>query len=154
MTAKNKGGRPPSLKADEKTLKQIRGLGQIQATTKECAAVLGVSEPTFLKFKNSNPKVADALEQGQYSGKASLRRMQFNAAKKGNSTMLVWLGKQLLGQRDKKEITGPGGGPVQNLGLDPEKLREMSPDELNALESALGRLASSTGSGEDGEGQT
>ncbi|MBG6156258.1 hypothetical protein IWQ52_002303 [Labrenzia sp. EL_159] len=74
MTARKKGGRPPALKADEKTLKQIRGLGQIQATTKECAAVLGVSEPTFLKFKNSNPKVADALEQGKYSGSSTAKR--------------------------------------------------------------------------------
>jgi hypothetical protein len=27
----------------------------------------------------------------------------------GNSTMLVWLGKQYLGQRDKNELTGADG---------------------------------------------
>ena len=39
-------------------------------------------------------------------GKASLRRMQYGAANKGNVTMQIWLGKQYLGQNDKQEITG------------------------------------------------
>jgi hypothetical protein len=33
--------------------------------------------------------------------KASLRRIQWKLAEAGNATMCVWLGKQLLGQRDK-----------------------------------------------------
>lgn len=31
----------------------------------------------------------------------SLRRQQIALAEKGNATMLIWLGKQLLGQSDK-----------------------------------------------------
>jgi len=38
--------------------------------------------------------------------------MQWEAAKKGNVTMMIWLGKQLLGQRDQMEHSGPDGGPV------------------------------------------
>lgn len=34
-------------------------------------------------------------------GRIALRRMQFRAAKKGSVPMLVWLGKQILGQNDK-----------------------------------------------------
>ena len=30
-----------------------------------------------------------------------MRRSQFDLAKKGNATMLIWLGKQYLGQTDK-----------------------------------------------------
>jgi hypothetical protein len=37
------------------------------------------------------------------SGKASLRRKQFQVADGGNVGMLVWLGKQYLGQTDKVE---------------------------------------------------
>lgn len=35
------------------------------------------------------------------AGQTSLRRSQLDAAKKGNATMLIWLGKQYLGQADK-----------------------------------------------------
>ena len=103
MAEKNKGGRPKSLTADEDTLKIIKGLGNIQATTKECAAVLGVSEPTWITFKKIEA-VDKALRDGSGEGLASLRRRQFKAANEGNATMLIWLGKQYLGQSDKQEI--------------------------------------------------
>jgi len=98
------GGRPLKLKADEATLKIVKGLGNIQATGKECAAVLGVTEPTWLKFKKDHPSVEDAFRDGIGNGLASLRRRQFEAAQAGNATMLIWLGKQYLGQVDKQEI--------------------------------------------------
>lgn len=153
MVEKKKSGRPPALKPDAKTLKQVMGLGQIQATTKECAAVLGVSEPTFIKFKADHPIVAETLDAGRETGKASLRRMQFDAAKKGNPTMLIWLGKQMLGQRDRKEHSGPNGGPIPTMQLDPEQLKGMSDEEIAALESVLGKLGGSLGDGPGGEGQ-
>ncbi len=31
--------------------------------------------------------------------------MQWKAAKAGNVTMQIWLGKQLLGQKDKSDVT-------------------------------------------------
>ena len=37
--------------------------------------------------------------------KVSLRRQQIELAKTGNPTMLIWLGKQLLEQRDKADAT-------------------------------------------------
>ena len=100
----NKGGRPPSLIPDEKTLEIIRGLGQIQCTTRECAAVLGVSHQTFIKFKAQHQEVSDALEIGCETGKMSLRRKQFNMAET-NASMAIWLGKQYLDQSDKQDIT-------------------------------------------------
>ncbi len=107
---KNKGGRPNKLTADEKTLSIVKGLGNIQATTRECAAVMGVTEPTWLKFKADNASVADAIRDGQGEGLASLRRRQFKSANDGNATMLIWLGKQYLRQADKQEHT-IGGDP-------------------------------------------
>lgn len=105
MAEKNKGGRPPKLTADEATLKIIKGLGNIQATSKECASVLAVTEPTWIKFKSDHPEVEDALRDGQGEGLASLRRRQFKVADSGNPTMLVWLGKQYLGQSDKQDLS-------------------------------------------------
>ena len=106
-------GRPPKLQLDEETLRKIENLGKIQCTTKEAAAVLDVSEPTFIDFLKRHEKAADAFEKGKQSGKASLRRMQLKSAEAGNVTMLIWLGKQLLGQRDRQELTGNDGGPIE-----------------------------------------
>jgi hypothetical protein len=39
---------------------------------------------------------------------ASLKRKQFQVAMRGNPALLIWLGKQYLGQSDKLE--GPGAG--------------------------------------------
>jgi hypothetical protein len=98
------GGRPPKLVIDEKTLETIDGLGKIQSTNEEAAAVLGVSRVTFEKFLGDNKTAADAFQNAKGSGKTSLRRAQFKAALGGNATMLVWLGKQMLDQKDKSEI--------------------------------------------------
>ena len=109
---KAKMGRPPKLNPDESTIATVKGLGQIQATTKECAAVLGVTEPTFIKFKQDHTAVQEAYDAGEGNGRASLRRRQFKAADAGNATMLIWLGKQYLGQSDKQLIGGDADNPV------------------------------------------
>ena len=51
----------------------------------------------------------------------------------GNATMGVWLGKQLLGQRDivTNEHTGSSGGPIQ-LAVKPD-LTQLSNEELRQL---------------------
>ena len=44
---------------------------------------------------------AECSKKFSAGGKTSLRRHQFELAKKGNATMLIWLGKQYLGQTDR-----------------------------------------------------
>ena len=39
---------------------------------------------------------------GRLVGRTSIRRAQYKAALDGNPTMLIWLGKQLLGQKEPK----------------------------------------------------
>jgi hypothetical protein len=46
-----------------------------------------------------------AIKKGRESLKISLRRFQFDSAKKGKVAMQIWLGKQYLGQKDKHDIT-------------------------------------------------
>lgn len=108
-----KMGRPLALNADEATLKTIKGLGQIQATSKECAAVLGVTEPTWIAFrKRHDPLIDETLDAGRGEGLASLRRRQFKMAET-NPSMAIWLGKQYLGQHDKSELMGKDGSDLQ-----------------------------------------
>ena len=45
------------------------------------------------------------ITKGQDEGKTRLRKLQWTAAEKGNVPMLIWLGKQVLGQTDKQELT-------------------------------------------------
>jgi hypothetical protein len=107
-------GRKPKLQPDDKTCREINQLAQIQCTQKEAASVLGVCENTFNQFLRSHLKAREAWEMGREEGKASLRRMQWRAAER-STAMLIWLGKQHLGQTDKleQEVAGNGSGPVQ-----------------------------------------
>ena len=47
------------------------------------------------------------LAQKRKAGFVSLRRKQYELAMAGNATMLIFLGKQYLGQSDKREVTTP-----------------------------------------------
>lgn len=81
---------------------QARRLAEIQCTMEEIAHVLGVSD-TKLKRDVQFREIYEAARQ---KGKTSLRRMQWKAATRGNTAMLIWLGKQFLGQAEKHELSG------------------------------------------------
>ena len=121
----NKGGRPRKLIADEATLKQLRGLGNIQATVREAAAFFSVSPVTFEAFLKEEG-VREAFEEGQANGRISLRRTQFRLAEK-NAAMAIWLGKQHLDQKDHQshEHSGPNGAPIpfSNMTADERRAR-------------------------------
>lgn len=111
----------------EFNLTQIERLGRIQCTDAEIAAVLDVSVYTLMARKADNPTFAAALARGRAAGKASLRRMQWQGAMNGDPTMLIWLGKQVLGQ-------------VQTTNLNIRKVHDwtdLSDDELSALAQKL-----------------
>jgi hypothetical protein len=93
-------GRPQKLQPDEATLKTLSGLARIQCTTKEGAAVLNVSEPTFIAFLKRYKIARETWDNGREYGKSSLKRNQFKMSET-NPTMAIWLGKQYLGQSDK-----------------------------------------------------
>ena len=118
---KNKGGRPKKV-IDYTTLER---LCHLQCTGEECAAVLGISYETLntrLKDDGEGGFLEYNKRHGQ-SGKASLRRLQWKVAEKGNTSMLIWLGKQYLGQSDKKDID-----PESNLADLLSKLIQSRPD--------------------------
>jgi hypothetical protein len=53
--------------------------------------------------------------------------------------MLIWLGKQMLGQKEvvSNEITGPGGGPIK-VATKPD-LSKLNEDELRQLREIAAR---------------
>ena len=83
--------------------KKLDAMCAIHCTGEECAAILGISYDTLNRAlkRDGNKGFADYFKQKGASGKMSLRRKQYDHAMGGNSTMLIWLGKQWLGQSDK-----------------------------------------------------
>lgn len=99
-----KGGRPPFELSDEDYQKLISMI-RIQCTQEEICGIYGVDHKTLNKAirAHGGEGFSQLYKKHSDEGKASLRREQWKAAQKGNPTMLVWLGKQMLGQKDKIE---------------------------------------------------
>jgi hypothetical protein len=93
----NLGGRP--RKGID--LELVEKLGQIHCTDEEIAAIVGVSVETMTRRKRDDPAFATMLATARAAGRGSLRRMQWQAASAGSIPMMIFLGKNLLGQRDK-----------------------------------------------------
>ena len=78
----------------------VEKLASIMCTQEEIAHFLDISVRTLQRDDTFN----ELYRKGIDKGKMSLRRNQFKSAEAGNTTMLIWLGKQYLGQSDKKDI--------------------------------------------------
>ena len=86
--------------------KQVDQMCAIHCTGDEQAAILEISYDTLNRACKRDKKMsfADYFRQKSAGGKMSLRRRQYSEAMEGNTTMLVWLGKNWLDQTDKQEI--------------------------------------------------
>ncbi len=111
-----KNGRPLA----EINYAQLDKLCAIQCTGEECAAFLGIDYDTLQRAikRDKKSSFTEYYAQKSASGKISLRRRQFQAAEDGNSTMLVWLGKQWLGQSDKQEASSEQATQSLNISFD------------------------------------
>jgi hypothetical protein len=99
-TEKRKPGRP----AKEIDWRLAEKLAEIACTDEEIASICGVSHETLVRRKR-DPEIAEMLTAARSRGKASLRRIQWKLAQGGNAAMAIFLGKNLLGQRDKFDET-------------------------------------------------
>ena len=87
----------------------------IQCTEEEICAVLDITEKTLNSWCNSTygENFSQVFKQKRGLGKVSLRRYQFELAKK-NPSMAIFLGKQYLGQKDKIEAD-VNRNPIEDL---------------------------------------
>lgn len=89
----------PKLQIDET---QVENLAAIGCTVSEIAVFMGCSKRTL------ETRFCALIEKGRERMKISLKRVQYQkAVNDGNVTMLIWLGKQYLGQTDKVEQVKP-----------------------------------------------
>ena len=96
-----KVGRPKT----EINLEELQKLCTLNCTMPEIASFFNMPLRTLEdRFKNDTD-VRTAIENGRNKGKLSVRRKQLQIMDEtNNATMAIWLGKQLLGQRDKHDI--------------------------------------------------
>jgi hypothetical protein len=92
-------------------------------TVPEIAAILDCSERTLYR------RFAAALKEGHTRMCASLKRQQFIVAMRGSVSMLIWLGKQYLGQKDRvaNEHLGPDGKAFEVVLHPPDNGRDANP---------------------------
>lgn len=115
MATTKKTGRPP--KPINATL--VAKLAGIGCTNVEIADIVGCDESTV------RDRFPDLLLKARAKMKEKLRRTQYRVAvTEGNVTMMIWLGKQMLGQTDQNYL---------KVDLD-----RLSDEELEAI--AAGRL--------------
>lgn len=114
---RNPVGRPSAVI----DLETVRNAASIGCTVPEIAAVLGLSKSTMNKYMALDPDIQEAIDFGREHGYSTLRRAQWNGAVQDrNPTMLIWLGKQMLGQRDKIDTAVEGAVPIKIVGGLPE----------------------------------
>lgn len=103
---KSTGGRP-KLELDPV---QIRELASIDCTLEEIASVMRCHPDTL------RDNYSTFIKEGRESGRASVRKAQFDVGvKKHNPTMLIWLGKIRLGQREIDIDEQSQKGDVQEI---------------------------------------
>src|SRR5207245_5175975 len=110
---KRKTGRP-TIKVDWDL---VDGLAKLQTTHEEIASLLSCSVDTLNRAarRERSMSFAEYYRQKALGGRASLRRAQFATALKGNTAMLIWLGKQYLEQREQRELRDAPAGDPQTI---------------------------------------
>lgn len=96
----------PKLEIDSKMVQRLAEQG---STVDEIAYVMDVHKRTLER------NFAAVIKKGRANLNVSLRGWQIENAKKGNATMQIWLGKQLLGQKEVVEHTMGDNKPKFNM---------------------------------------
>ena len=118
-------GRPP-VRVDKDLVFRCAKVG---CTYQEIATIVGCSESVLLE------RYRDVVHEGWSQMRRSLRRKQLEVAMQGNVGMLIWLGKQYLGQKDKVETALSGKVEHEHRRVEEltdEELREVLSDDAAA----------------------
>ena len=85
--------------------KRVDKLLEAGCSGTEICSALGISYDTLTRAckRDQKAEIADYSRQKRETGDSILRVAQFKSATSGNTTMLIWLGKQRLNQSDKSQ---------------------------------------------------
>lgn len=90
-------------------LKRVQRLAQFQCSNDEIGAEFGIDRKTVGEWTLEGgayyyPEFVEAIRKGKDDGRKLLRSKQVELALDGKVTMLIWVGKQVLGQREVKAL--------------------------------------------------
>lgn len=107
-------GRPKSINLkDPVVVNQILMFGRLGSTQHEMADWFMVNRTTIQDYMRDTDGIFhQTYTKGLSEGKSTLRRLQWANAQKGNYKMQIWLGKQLLGQKERVQHSGDEESPV------------------------------------------
>lgn len=114
----------PRKVLDARQLHTLNALAAIGCTVPEMEQVIGISKRTLERH------YLDEIEKGRLERNVSLRRKQYELAMRGDKTMLIWLGKQLLGQSDRQPVPKVSEVNKDTQFLE-EQLRQLPDEKLD-----------------------
>ncbi len=77
---------------------KVYKLARLGCQVKEIADFFGCTDDTIIN------RFSEELNKGRSNLKRRLRKWQIQSAKNGNIAMMIWLGKQMLGQMERAQI--------------------------------------------------
>ena len=104
--------------------KQFEKLCGLQCTKLEICVWFDITDKTLESWckRTYGKGFSETFEEKRAAGKISLRRAQYELALKGNATMLIWLGRNYLGQSE--DVTVKANVALDDDGLS-KSLREL-----------------------------
>ena len=132
QTSKNGPGRPEHV-IDWKKVDELLIVG---CTGSEIAAALGVHQDTIYRHVQSEKgtNFASYAADRRQKGNTLLRQAQFKKAMTGDNTMLIWLGKQTLDQKESPEKTAYNEQAIQKLDLLMQQIDSLQDSKSKAVE--------------------
>jgi len=117
----------PKLDIDSDKVEMLASFG---CSTVEIAKLHNCDEHTIRKRFRSE------LERGRESMKIKLRQLQWKQAENGNTSLLIFLGKQYLGQSDRNELELVGNleGILKECGYEDSPIAKKSIKQSETLE--------------------
>lgn len=108
-------GNPKGRPRKEIDQKQFESLCGLQCTIEEICFFFQVTDKTLSTWckRQYGRSFSEIFAEKKALGKVSLRRAQMQAAIGGNTTMMIWLGRNLLGQTDKDRTETQAVEPVK-----------------------------------------
>lgn len=118
----------PATESEKINAEELNKLMKLQPSEQEAADWFDVKVKTLARFvrKHFGCSFVQLRDKSFVQTKIAIKRAQIDKALKGDNTMLIWCGKQYLGQAEKVEQKNI---PVGSLS---EQLASMTPEQKAA----------------------
>lgn len=104
MAGKGKRGRPAWVPTPE-ILSQVEGMAGRFLKEEQIATLLGLASTTFCEKKKEFPELSEALRRGRAKVAINLSNKIYEQAMAGNTTLLVFLAKSVIGLKENDPQT-------------------------------------------------